>query len=188
MFVNRRKEFAVFQKAARALSATIREYTICRFCDEIRATTNPRVSGSPLVRFTRGEPASRPRRRPVPRRDGTRSEPASVPLRHRVMPPMRSRRVQREARRFAARVPHTLAPAVAIRRASLIKINYVCRVIVRLIESRDSTDVPTRRSSAVAVRQPPPAATVPTHCARWENGNGEAESTFCTDARSFSCP
>lgn len=40
------------------------------------------------------------------------------------------------------------APAAAIRRASLIKINYVCRVIARLIESRDSTASPVPAAAA----------------------------------------
>lgn len=64
---------------------------------------------------------------------------------------------------------------VAIRRASLIKINYVCRVIVRLIESRDSA------ASAAKSFRPETKA---------ENGTAmsAAESTFCTDALLFPRP
>lgn len=56
----------------------------------------------------------------------------------------RGRRHSRREIRPTASMPSRIAwsrqwdRAAAIRRASLIKINYVCRVIVRLIESRDS--------------------------------------------------
>lgn len=58
----------------------------------------------------------------------------------------RSRDSDNEIARRSERpaVARVHAPAVAIRSASLIKINYICRVIVRLIESRYSAAIPMR--------------------------------------------
>jgi len=65
------------------------------------------------------------------------------------------------------------APAAAIRRASLIKINYVCRVIARLIES-DST------ASPMPMPQPPLKGFRPQRRRRKMGRLAAAESTFCT--------
>lgn len=44
------------------------------------------------------------------------------------------------------------AAVAVIRRASLIKSNYVCRVIARLIESRDSAAIPSGRRRKASAR------------------------------------
>lgn len=125
----------------------------CRFCSGVKARSLGKFVLPKCLGFDSHAERRRHSRREI--------APLIYHHAHRVIPPMRSLSSERPA---GASADALHAPAATIRRASLIKINYICRVIVRLIESRDS--------AAVAAESFRPETKVE---------NRTAESTFCTD-------